>query len=89
MFAISELEIFVDGKHQFEGIVHDPFTGVTDEDEGQDEYIFEVESKQEALKLQEALRDFYKPIGRDVFKEIYIGADWYVGPPRVMMDIPK
>ena len=23
------------------------------------------------------------------FKEIYIGADWYDGPPRVMMDIPK
>jgi hypothetical protein len=90
MFAISELEIFVDGKHQFEGIVHDPFAGgVIDQDHGQDEYIFKVESKQEALRLQEALRDFYKPVQRKVFEEIYISADWYDGPPRVMMDIPK
>jgi hypothetical protein len=78
LFAIEELGIFTNEN------THEPYYA-DPEEILQDEYVFEVDSKQDALRLQEALREFYRPIKR----EIYIGADWYGGPPRVMMDIEK
>ncbi len=81
MMAVDKLGIFIEGKHD----VFSAEDGPRDFQVLQDEYIFEVDSKQDALKLQDALRDFY----RTIKKEIYIGADWYDGTPKVFMDIEK
>jgi hypothetical protein len=50
-----------------------------------DTYVFVVDSKEDAIKLQNALRGLYDPLG----KEIYVDADWYDGQPKVMMDVDK
>jgi hypothetical protein len=50
-----------------------------------DTYVFVVDSKEDAIKLQNALRRLYDPLG----KEIYVDADWLDGQPKVMMDVDK
>ena len=78
LFAGGELNFAPTGEHEFEDID-------SPDESGSDEYVFWVDSKQEALQLQDALRDFYRPSER----HIDIGADWVDGVTKVFMSVEK
>jgi len=95
IFALEELGIFTnENTHTFDPPAKRQDRWYDDEEPylGEDEYIFGVDTSEEALRLARALREFYKE--SDWNWEHYIDADWdkFSDPPRppvVSFRIPK